>query len=492
METIRDLRQTTHQPHDWLRQIRVAYVPGIDAPLLDTMARSLLERFAELGHGVDAEPGDETDVVFTTAAYGEPVPWRQALLFTARRRFGLKKTPVIYTLVQASPEQFASEIEYFEQALAKDPRDPADFEFEGLSPSAHRVLIEQGLRGGPILALQRRLQAQAKSIRVLLVVGEKEPQRVYHFDLVGAYPTSEAGDGFYTDMALRIVTTESTEEITDHEVVGDKIAAETWQGLSTPEAMRRAGQQLGERHFFTDMVRIEDLVHVPAVNDAVASQYSEGCFATWDPHIEALIATVTGSARPVDKGNIGDDDLAVIVGVRPDGAGAQVRHVDGKRNDPPSSEAVEMMDMDTPLPQVDYTTVGGVQAKVPVVRSKLHGHRGVKAFNPEVVEYVPLDPPYYHYLVSCATAAQARGIKAAFSRAECLNNPDDPRQIAFTVLPGHGVVVVEKWQKGKTAFQSLWEAMDNEDLVIDPHVPQGPMNYEAVKPQRSELREERA
>lgn len=490
METTRDLPQTTHQPHDWLRTIRAAYVPGVDAPLLAQVAQGLLDQFAKLGHGVDAEPTDDTDVIFTTAAYRQPVPWREALLFTARRRFGLKKTPVIYTLVQATPQEFKDELDYFEQALAKDPRDPADFEFEGLSPTAHRVLIEQGLRGGPILALQRRLQAQAKSIRVLLVVGEDTPERVYHFDLVGAYPTSEAGEGFYTDMALRIATTESTEEITDHEVVGDEIAAEEWQGLSTPEAMRRAGQHLGQRHFFTDMVRIEDLVHVPAVNDAVASQYSEGCFATWDPHIEALIATVTGSARPVDKGNIEDDDLAVIVGVRTDGAGAQVRQVAGKRNDPPSSEAVEMMDLDAPLPQVAYETVAGVQSQVPVVRSKLHGHRGVKAFNPDVVEYVPLDPPYYHYLVSCATAAQARGIKAAFSRAECLTNPADPRQIAFTVLPGHGVVVVEKWQKGKAALQSLWEAMDNDDLVIDPHVPQGPMHYEEVSPQRRELREE--
>mgnify|MGYP003330417804 FL=1 len=490
MQTSQQLPQTTQPPHDWLRHIRVAYVPGIQAPLLNQVAHGLLERFAELGHGVDEEPGDATDVIFTTAAFGEAVPWRQALLFTARRRFGLKKTPVIYTLVQATPAQFEQEIAYFERALAKAPRDPDDFQFDGLSPSAHRVLIEQGLRGGPILALQRRLQAQAKSIRVLLVVGEETPERVYHFDLVGAYPTSEAGEGFYTDMALRIVTTESTEEVTDHAVVGDVISAETWQGLSTPEAMRRAGQQLGERNFFTDMVRIEDLVHVPAVNDSVASQYSEGCFATWDPHIEALIATVTGSARPVDKGNIGDDDLAVIVGVRADGAGAQVREVEGKRNDPPSSEAVEMMDLDMPLPQVTHKTVAGVESQVPVVRSKLHGHRGVKAFNPELVEYVPLDPPYYHYLVSCATAAQARGIKAAFSRAECLNNPADPRHIAFTVLPGHGVVVLEKWQKGKAAFQSLWEAMDNEDLVIDPHVPQGPMRYEPVSDQRCELREE--
>ena len=35
------------------------------------------------------------------------------------------------------------------------------------------------------------------------------------------------------------------------------------------------------------------------------------------------------------------------VGHRADGRGARVRHVEGKRNDPPSSEAVEMMDADT-------------------------------------------------------------------------------------------------------------------------------------------------
>ncbi len=78
------------------------------------------------------------------------------------------------------------------------------------------------------------------------------------------------------------------------------------------------------------MIRINDLVHVPALEDAVSSQYSEGCFATWDPRLGALIATITGSARPVDKGRITEDDLAVISGVRRDGLGALVREVDGQ------------------------------------------------------------------------------------------------------------------------------------------------------------------
>jgi len=481
MQVPQTTQRVANPAHAWLKQIEVSFVPGPMNSVLEGLISILLQRFDELGHKTADKPTDNTKVLFTSAPFGEPLPWRKALLFSARRQFGLKEAPVIYTLIHATNAEFDKWMNYFKEALAKEPRKPEDFQFEGLSPTAHRVLIEQGLRGGPILSLERMLQAQSKSIRVLLVVGDERPERVYHFDLVGAYPVSEntSPESFYSDIVLRIVTTESTREVTDHQVMEPHVDRDVWQSFGTPEAMRNAGQELGKRNFFTEMVRIEDLVAVPAVNDAVASQYSEGCFATWESRADALVATITGSARPVDKGNITDDDLALIVGVRPDGEGAQVRHVQGKRNDPPSSEAVEMMDMDSLLPRIEHSSVGGVKTQVPVVRSKLHGHRGVKAFNPDLVEYVPLDPPYYYYLVSCATEAQARGIKAAFSRSEALRNPNDPRQIVFTVLPGHGVVMAEKWQKEKVPFQVLWEAMDTGDLVIDPHVPQGTMGYTA-------------
>lgn len=266
----------------------------------------------------------------------------------------------------------------------------------------------------------------------------------------------------------------STHEITEHELVGERISAQVWQSLETPREMQSAGYELGKRQFFTEMVMVTNLATVPSVPDAISSQYSEGCFATWDPYISALLATITGSARPVDKGNISPDDLAAIVGIRPDGLGAQVRHVAGRENISPSSEAVEMMDMDTVLPKVE---VQGLPGKLPVVRSKLHGHRGVQMYNPEFVEFVPLDAPFYHYLVSCATEAQARAIKAAFARAESLLNPQDPRKLAFTILPGHGIVITEKWQADKQPFQLIWEFMDAGHLLIDRLVPQGPVRY---------------
>ncbi len=470
---------TTKPTHPWLRRMHVAFVPGPTNSLLEEVVSGLLHHFRFQGHQVQTTPDDRTDIILTTAPFGEPIEWRQALIFTVRRRFNLSHSPALYTLVHVSPEEFQRLLDHFQSALAKEPPDPADYAFSGLAPRAHRVLFEQGRRGGPILALERLVQAQTKSIRILLVVGDDRPMVAYHFDLVGAHPRSEVGGlkSFYDDIVLRIVTTVSAREVTQHEVVGEPVPYALWRRLSTPTAMCVAGQQLGERNFFTEMVRIADLVQVPAVTDAVASQYSEGCFATWDPTLGALIATVTGSARPVDKGSITDDDLAVIVGVRPDGSGALTRRVEGKRNDPPSSEAVEMMDMDSPLPTITLDPAWNVTAQVPALRSKLHGHRGIAAYDPRQVEHVPLEPAYYHYPVSCATDAQAQAVKGAFHRSEAIQNPDDQRQVVFTVLPGHGVVIVEKWVPGTAPFQVIWEYMDAGYLQVDNRIPQGTVEY---------------
>jgi hypothetical protein len=474
-----------------LKKLRVAFVPGETSSLMEEVVDGLLDQFGSLGHEIQDSPGGQTDLILTTARFGAAVPWRKALFFTARQRYGLENSPAIYTLVHIGEKEYRAALDHYETILQRDPPDPEDFAFDGLAPQSYRVLFEQGRRGGPILALERQVQAQVKSIRALLVVGDDRPLWAHHFDLVGAHPRIErvAGDGFYRDLVLRMVTFLSTAEVTDHRVVEGAIPYEEWSTLATPKAMLVAATELGRRGFFTDMVRIADLVAVPAVAEGVANQYSEGCFATWEPGLSALIATVTGSARPVDKDAIGEDDLAVIVGVRPDGKGALVRQVAGKRNDPPSSEAVELMDMDSRLPNVELDASWGTSERVPAARSKLHGHRGVAAFDPIRAEHVALERAYYHYPVSCATEAQAWAIKDAFGRSEALRNPDDPRALAFTVLPGHGVVIAEKWLPGKAPFQAMWEAMDSGALEISRRVPQGLLRYEPGPNGRMVLRE---
>ena len=469
--------------HSWLKQVRVVYEPGPTTPLLTEFAEKLLERFQKHGHTVLDDPRDEPDVILTSAVYGKPVNWRRSLFLTARKRYNLEDNPTVFTMIHMTPEKLEEVLAHFQRALKKEPPDPSDFSFPGLTSLAYRTLYEQGRRGGAILSLERLLQSQAMCVRIILVIGNRHPIEAYTFDLVGAHPRSEAVEGphFYDDVMLRIATAVSTYEITEHEQVGEPISKAVWESLSTPGAMRRAGLELGRRKFFTEMVQVSNLVSVPALNEAVSSQYSEGCFATWDPKIQALITTITGSARPVAKDKLSDDELAVIVDERPDGKGARVRYVQGKRNDSPSSEAVELIKLDKPLPRITIEAGWGLEVehpvKVPVARSKLHGHRSVSSYDPTIAEHVYLDTAFYHYPVSCSTEAQARAIEAAFSRSEALSNPNDPRQVVFTILPGHGIVIVEKWVPGKEPFQIMWELMDNGRLEIENRVPQGPLAF---------------
>ncbi|MBS3783096.1 MAG: hypothetical protein KGY78_01495 [Anaerolineae bacterium] len=465
--------------HDWLRDLDISFVPGPGSQLSEDVAKGLLWAFQRVGHHRQAVPDDSTDVILTTAPFGEPLDWREALLFTARRRFGLDRAPAIYTLVSVTAEQFERVLSRIHAALKTSPPEPDDYDFPGLAESACQVLHEQGHRGGPILALQRVIQSQAKCIDVLLIVGDEIPREAYLFNLVGAYPRMSADEpeDFYQEIVTRIVTARSTHEVTNHAPIGEPISRQVWANLGTPQAMCEAGKQLGLRGFFTETVRIADLVNVPAVANSVSSQYSEGCFSTWDPTLDALVATVTGSARPIYKGSITEQDLTVVAGLKADGSGALVRRIEGRGEAPPSSEAVEMVMMDDPLPRITLGHGWGNGAKVPVVRSKLHGHRGCARYDPRRVEYVPMAPPYHHYPVTCATEAQARGIADAFAQAEALQNPEDPRRVVFTVLPGHGIVVVEKWVAGAAPFQTIWETMDAGSLEIDKRVPQGPIDY---------------
>ena len=461
--------------HSWWRQIHLAYVPAQTTPLLDEFTKNLLDKFRQSGHKVYDQPGPNTEVVITTAQFNEPLRWRDAMIFNARRRFKIDHSPTIFTVVQATPEDVKKKLDYFADVLKKDPPDPEDFALPGLGPEAYHTLYEQGKRGGPILALLRLVQTQTMSIRVVLLIGNDKPEQAYVFDLVGAHPLIDASDPdqFYEDIMGRIVTAISTNEITEHQLVNEVIPSEVWKSLKTPAAMQKAGLELGKRQFFTEMVMVTNLATVPSVPDAIASQYSEGCFATWEPEIEGLVTTVTGSARPVVKDQLTDDELAIIVGVRPDGNGALIQHVDGKRNDPPSSEAVELIKMDKDLPKINDEN----GHMVPVSRSKLHGHRGVKAYDPKRVEHVFLDTPYYHYPVSCSTEAQAHAIYVAFSRSKALQDPGDPREVIFTILPGHGIVIAEKWVPGKEPFQVIWEYMDAGWLIVDNMIPQGPLNF---------------
>ncbi|MEZ4767183.1 MAG: hypothetical protein R2844_02005 [Caldilineales bacterium] len=213
--------------HDWLKQIHLAFVPGYSTPVLEEAIAGLLGQFSALGHVIEKTPGAETNVILSTAPFGTPLKWRQAMIFTARSRYKLSHTPAFITMLHCTPAQFKEMVARLDSAISKPQPDPADFEFPGLAPTAYKTLYEQGRRGGPILAMERVLQTQAMSIRVLLVVGDDRPEAIYHFDLVGAFPASMrnggSGEEMYRDAALRVVTAMSSTDIHHHTAVGDPL-----------------------------------------------------------------------------------------------------------------------------------------------------------------------------------------------------------------------------------------------------------------------------
>src|SRR5512133_1423018 len=141
--------------HTWLRKITLAYVPGPTTLLLDEVAGHLLGSFRDNGHTILDHPADPpgAEVLLTTAVFGEPIPWRESMQLTARRRFKMERAPTVITLLHARPDRWQEIYRHMEKSLAKEKPDPADFAFPGLREVAFHTLIEQGLRAGPIMAM---------------------------------------------------------------------------------------------------------------------------------------------------------------------------------------------------------------------------------------------------------------------------------------------------------------------------------------------------
>ncbi len=112
--------------HDWLKTIHLAFVPGYSTPVLEEAIAGLLGQFQSLGHVLDETPGDETNVILSTAPFGTPLRWRQAMIFTARSRFKLSHTPTFIAMMHCTPAQFKEMVGRLDAAIRKPQPDPAD------------------------------------------------------------------------------------------------------------------------------------------------------------------------------------------------------------------------------------------------------------------------------------------------------------------------------------------------------------------------------
>jgi hypothetical protein len=480
--------------HPWTRPISIAYLPGSVTPALALASQALLDWMRGAGCSVTELPNGSTDLIITTRQFGDNVSRDEALFFNAKRQYRLSRRPQVLTIVDVPEADYQSLVAHFND-LARLPEDEvARQQYSGLGPQAADIIAHQARRGGPDLAFARLMQGRLLSIRVMALRTQAgRPYRAMHLDLAGAHPVTDATDleMFGEEAGARVLTAVCATEVNHHTFVEDPVPADVWESLSSPEAMIRAGSLFTQFGFFTTPFYIEKLLGYRGISDAISAQFSEGCYAVYEPDIPGLLTTATGSSRLVDKRSISRLDQAVVVGTRPDREGAIVRPVAGMEPVVPSVEAVEMMGLCERVPMHQHLNSHGLPVNVPNVRAILHGHLGVAAFDPERVEAVMLDPLYYTQLVSCGTGALAEGTATAFARSQTLNDLRDPRRIVFLEQPGHGVVVVEKWppkEDGSRPFDIIHEYLSVGYLQMTLDIAQGPVHWEpALGPDRLTL-----
>jgi hypothetical protein len=83
--------------HPWLKTLSVTCVTGTGDPLSNEFLSRLVDHLQQEGHRIQVTPDEDTDVILTTAAFGEALNWREALMFTARRRCKLKTNPTVFS-----------------------------------------------------------------------------------------------------------------------------------------------------------------------------------------------------------------------------------------------------------------------------------------------------------------------------------------------------------------------------------------------------------
>lgn len=476
---------TPNNLHPWTRPISITFMPGSLTPALELASRALLDWMRDAGCTVAQLPDNNTDLIITTRRFGDTVSRDDALFFNAKRLYRLNRRPQVLTMVDVPEPEYQALVAHFTE-LARLPEDEAGRnQYAGLGPQAAGIIAHQARRGGPDLAFARLLQGQVLSIRVMVLRTQAgRPYRAMHMDLAGAHPVTDAADleAFGEEAGARVLTAVCATEVNHHSFVDEPVPAVLWESLSSPDAMIRAGSMFTQFGFFTTPLYVDKLLGYRGISDAISAQFSEGCYAVYEPDIPGLLTTATGSSRLVDKRSISRLDQAVVVGTRPDREGAMVRPVAGMEPVVPSVEAVEMMGLCERVPKHQHLNSHGLPVTVPNVRAILHGHLGVAAFDAERVEAVMLAPLFYTQLVSCGTGALAEGTGEAFARSVALKDLRDPRRVVFLEQPGHGVMVIEKWPSeddGSRPFDTIHDYLSTGALQMTLDIAQGPVHWES-------------
>lgn len=479
-------------PHEFIEPKTAAFVTSVPTDrLVAGLIPDLIETLNSLGNPTvyplenqKKQPYfvQEPEVIFTTANFNEIV--ENPLMAGAKDIFNLRynRHPKVVTLVGLDRQEFRAGLAFFADFAKKTQASPYDLAFVGLPETAAKELHSQAKRD-PMLGLIRLIQAQARGVDVVAVIGNKEKgeiESLVRFDLAGGHPEIKISDPrnlqeAVRELVLRLMTFWSTTPATSHQRGGPILRKSFAEELMRTSGQRliEAGRRLGELGFFTDPVVIENLIGrdsplLKKISGLISRQYSEGCLELYHPDLYLWLTSATGSDHLVDKRKLTPEDLAVVYGIKPDLSGALLPPEGASGSVLPSSEAVEMAGMDllAGLPRGFFI-------------AKAHGHLGVVSYDNRTVKHLELLEKYQKFPVSCSTLELAQATIEPLK--EAVETDPDFYKFDLVVLtqPCHGIWILEKAVKGREPFAKILEALETGEIEVSSQaIPQCPFGWE--------------
>ncbi|GAA1958603.1 hypothetical protein [Catenulispora subtropica] len=308
-----------------------------------------------------------------------------------------------------------------------------------------------------VVQLARVLMARVGAPKTLFLYPDPETGQILEATLC----TMEGGHPSVTrdivrDIRDRLVAVACATEVNDRlDQVPAAVQPASFDAARSPRVLAAAGRRMGRLGLLPPPHRVSDYV---SVGMAAAYQrylgikgFSEGMMFVYDPDLQALVVTASGSFE-VDKRDLKPEDV-VVVDHQLDGGRLRVLSVAGAAVKGPSVEAWEVCSLMAAAPKIRVSKdAGGVwrpdpegTVEVPAVRGGLHAHVGVDEADETLIESIAPDRAAYPYGFGCGTDLMVDVAAATVRRSQAINDAEDKRSYVRWPMLYHGEMALELW-----------------------------------------------
>lgn len=414
----------------WWRPCRVGLATGLrSSPTVTAFFEELSGAFVEQGHEI-GEFGTELDVLLVHI----PVPDGEGGLLDR----AIEQRPPLMVRMRKDG-QIRGPVKHLVGVFVID---------DALSEAKHAEVVQTA----------RVVMARSGTPKALFLTPDAETGAIVEATLCtleGGHPSDR--DDIVRRVRDRLVSAACATEVGEHvEQVPDAIAVPDWKTARSPEVLADAGRRMGTLGLLPAPHRVSDYVS-PGLASAYhrylgIKGFSEGMMFVYDPDLQALVVTASGSWE-VDKRSLSREDVVVIDHHVADGR-LRVLSVAGSVSKGPSVEAWEVCAVMAAAPKVrvrrDHAGVWRIdpdgEVEVPAVRGGLHAHVGVKAADATVIESIAPDRRAFPYGFGCGTDLMVDVATATIARSSAVHDAADTRGYVRWPMLYHGEMALELWR----------------------------------------------